>query len=569
MIKFFGPAQDDAGNKLTGYSVRVLDAAGAQVNIFEDASGTNFQPTADLAPVNDDGMVLFWWVPAAGQTYQLLNPEGLIETQIEDFTSSFDLDGLFGELNGALVSSTTAQTGSVKRDLQAKVSDQVSVKDFGATGDGTTDDRAAILLALASGAGRVYFPEGNYLISDSVEVNGAINLDFAANAKIRVDTGVLEGLQFGKTTLYTGSVTGDPFIEKVTYEGATGTLEDIGVAYYDCVSATFYDFEANNFYFPHRLRPQVNQRVGYCLWVHIRGSRGFHNLSADPASTGSPGVTGYINENTFMMGRLFGIDGRTERQVSFTVGNHNRFYGVCVESPGSNCDYGFYLGGHSNLIDSPRNEGTYAVAGIYLAADSISCEVRAWNLYTGVVDDGTGNITGTRFNGYKATNTAVTGTAWEWGRTSGGGGAPAFRFDAAATSGDDYGFEGRMGRFTEGSFHFKYVRDSDDLIAFSGNATGNFYAARKLLTGNSSWNIGGMKLGNYNFWVDTTGGLRVKNGTPADATDGSVFGNKVGVPASATATGKPGDWAADASFSYFYTGDGSAHSWVRSTAATW
>src|SRR5262249_25438075 len=42
----------------------------------------------------------------------------------------------------------------------------VNVRDFGATGDGITDDRAAIQAALNAGAGHeVYFPIGTYLVS--------------------------------------------------------------------------------------------------------------------------------------------------------------------------------------------------------------------------------------------------------------------------------------------------------------------------------------------------------------------------------------------------------------------
>jgi hypothetical protein len=46
-------------------------------------------------------------------------------------------------------------------------------------------------------------------------------------------------------------------------------------------------------------------------------------------------------------------------------------------------------------------------------------------------------------------------------------------------------------------------------------------------------------------------------------------GVKVPVPASATAAGKPGQWAADATHIYAYTGNGTVHTWVRSAAAAW
>jgi len=53
------------------------------------------------------------------------------------------------------------------------------------------------------------------------------------------------------------------------------------------------------------------------------------------------------------------------------------------------------------------------------------------------------------------------------------------------------------------------------------------------------------------------------------AVEGNPVSVRVSVPASSTAAGKPGQWAADASYIYAYTGDGTTHTWVRATAATW
>ena len=54
-----------------------------------------------------------------------------------------------------------AGTGAVARTAQAKMRDVVSVKDFGAVGDGVTDDSAAFLAAFNTGK-RVYAPAGTY-----------------------------------------------------------------------------------------------------------------------------------------------------------------------------------------------------------------------------------------------------------------------------------------------------------------------------------------------------------------------------------------------------------------------
>ena len=55
-------------------------------------------------------------------------------------------------------------TGATATTVQAKLRQTVSVKDFGAVGDGTTDDTAAIKNAINSGYA-VYFPKGNYFVT--------------------------------------------------------------------------------------------------------------------------------------------------------------------------------------------------------------------------------------------------------------------------------------------------------------------------------------------------------------------------------------------------------------------
>ena len=62
---------------------------------------------------------------------------------------------------------TPAGTGAVSRTVQAKLRESVSVLDFGAVGDGVTDDSAAFALAIASNR-HIWVPPGTYAIDASV-----------------------------------------------------------------------------------------------------------------------------------------------------------------------------------------------------------------------------------------------------------------------------------------------------------------------------------------------------------------------------------------------------------------
>jgi hypothetical protein len=85
--------------------------------------------------------------------------------------------------------------GAVTRTIQSRLRDFVSVKDFGAVGDGVTDDTAAFQDAVDSGAGRVHVPDGTYLLSSLVTItspmvmfgSGTIKEDVLREATILVD----------------------------------------------------------------------------------------------------------------------------------------------------------------------------------------------------------------------------------------------------------------------------------------------------------------------------------------------------------------------------------------------
>ena len=90
--------------------------------------------------------------------------------------------------NGATKQTTLAAmpyvptgTGAVTTTVQAKLRESVSVKDFGAKGDGVTDDTAAIQAAIDSGK-PVFVPAGTYYLATSLKVENG-NVIYGENGR--------------------------------------------------------------------------------------------------------------------------------------------------------------------------------------------------------------------------------------------------------------------------------------------------------------------------------------------------------------------------------------------------
>jgi hypothetical protein len=85
-----------------------------------------------------------------------------------------------GAVDASQVTYDPPFTGSVATNVEVKLSQTISVTDFGAVGDGVTDDTNAIKAALSavlSGPDRVLiFPSGKYLVTDTLNVYSGTSL---------------------------------------------------------------------------------------------------------------------------------------------------------------------------------------------------------------------------------------------------------------------------------------------------------------------------------------------------------------------------------------------------------
>lgn len=114
---------------------------------------------------------------------------------------------------------TRSGSGTLERNVRDKLAEQPSVTDYGAVGDGTTDDYAALNRASTTlGAeNRLYFPPGTYRVGTNLTVN--CEAIFALGATLEPDAGV--------TVTLAGPLTTAPGASIIA-TGAAGTVSITG-----------------------------------------------------------------------------------------------------------------------------------------------------------------------------------------------------------------------------------------------------------------------------------------------------------------------------------------------------
>lgn len=154
----------------------------ARADIF-DGDGTTTQFTLTSNPGNQAVLdvsisgvtqrpgVDYTWAGGTTLTFVAAPPVGVNNILARYFQG---LPGIITEAQDVIY--TPAGVGAVALTAQEKMRETVSVKGFGAAGDGVTNDTAAFQAAINTGK-RVFIPNGNYLITASLNVNNPVFLD--------------------------------------------------------------------------------------------------------------------------------------------------------------------------------------------------------------------------------------------------------------------------------------------------------------------------------------------------------------------------------------------------------
>jgi hypothetical protein len=196
---------DNNGNNLSGGKLYAF-AAGTStpLDTYSDQAGAT--PNAHPVVLNARGEATVFW---GSSPYKVvLKDASDVEIWSQDNmqvqSDAADLASVATGKGDALIGVKLVATGSVARTQHDKNAEIISVKDFGAVGDGSTNDTAAVqaavnaILADSTKGSAIYFPQGDYRVD-----------------QITVDLSTVVPSGAGKLTIY-----GDGIASQVTIRSA-------------------------------------------------------------------------------------------------------------------------------------------------------------------------------------------------------------------------------------------------------------------------------------------------------------------------------------------------------------
>ena len=106
-----------------------------------------------------------------------------VKTVTQAIKDAINTAGVANGVNANLVSYLPQIAGAVGRTQSDKNIERLSVKDFGAKGDGVTNDTQAFKDAAAAGE-TIFIPAGDYIVNDSIDFGQKMHVTFDSNAKV-------------------------------------------------------------------------------------------------------------------------------------------------------------------------------------------------------------------------------------------------------------------------------------------------------------------------------------------------------------------------------------------------
>jgi len=156
-----------------GYKFVIQTSTGTQIQSLDNIPSSQVPPIInDASSVSyEEGYTITAGSFIVGQTYQILTVG----------TTNFTTIGATSNTIGVVFTATGVGSGTgtayLTRTVQNKLQEMVSIKDFGAVGDGSTDDTAAIQAAInASSGSSLYIPPASSYYKITSALNGISNI---------------------------------------------------------------------------------------------------------------------------------------------------------------------------------------------------------------------------------------------------------------------------------------------------------------------------------------------------------------------------------------------------------
>jgi hypothetical protein len=336
---------------------------------------TEYQPGTNTLSVFVDGVNQY----GPGAQYAYIETSSTVVTFVTGlhvgasvkFTTTQTLSG--GALDSSQVVYDPPFTGSVATNVEAKLAQYISVKDFGATGDGTTDDTAAIQAAINAGHS-IYIPAGTYRITSTLTApsgtwlqgDGAGVTTLAGDANVNVllfqDAVVNDYTSAGISRL---KVTGSGTARLLTVNRVWGFVAEH--CWLRGVASTFRCIEIQRYSFECLINScRITDATESCIYINsISGEAPngcmITNCDFSPEDSSTAGGYGIYDEagNTRIIGNWF--------EYAYSAGPPVGYGGTAIYSVGSPKiignnltdgyygDYSVHLVGSSGAIISNNN----------------------------------------------------------------------------------------------------------------------------------------------------------------------------------------------------------------------
>lgn len=184
-------------------------------------------------------------------------------------------------------------TGSLATNVEAKLAQTVSVKDFGAVGDGVTDDTAAIQAAIdavVTTGQKLYVPAGTYIITDELVANGSLKI-FGDGASSVLDC---SGLSSGTTAL--------------TIQGSVSATTTTMSAYVATNSRTFSVASSSGFAYGDMIKITSTESFSLVDTNYKKGELGFVESVSVGSITLNAGLKTSYNSGTITVAKVNAIE---------------------------------------------------------------------------------------------------------------------------------------------------------------------------------------------------------------------------------------------------------------------